>query len=193
MLQTVQKTCVNVSLSADGNTICIIKTLCSMHCLSSITFTEFLSKSLLCLYLSYKQRLQPQRHWTLNSLSQIFGFWSWATSSDIQCHPFKHVQSLSHNSLIWDLFDWWKVKLVVLHVKSPHSNLKKTKKEKLWNGTLAHKTHICICGGPWGLFEINFFKSYWKIILTNKFLHFASHSLYNIYILYMVICLLILL
>ena len=31
MLQTVQKTHVNVSLSADGYTICIIKTLCSMH------------------------------------------------------------------------------------------------------------------------------------------------------------------
>ena len=55
MLQTVQKTYVNVSLSVDGNTICIIKTLCSMHCLSSITFTEILSKSILCSYLSYKK------------------------------------------------------------------------------------------------------------------------------------------
>ena len=52
-------------------------------------------------------------------------------------------------------------------VKSLHSNLKKTKKEKLWNGTLAHKTHVCTCRGPWGLFEITFFKRaieklYWK-------------------------------
>ena len=89
------------------------------YCLSSITFTEVRSKSLLCLYLSYKKRLQPQRHWTLNSLLQIFGFWSWATYSDIQCLPFRHVQSLSHNSLIRDLFDWWKVKLVVLSCKIP--------------------------------------------------------------------------
>ena len=151
-LQTVQKTYVNVSLSADGNTICIIKTLCSMHCLSSITFTEIRSKSLLCLYLSYKKRLQPQRHWTLNSLSQIFGFWSWATSSDIQCLPFRHVQSLSHNSLIWDLFDWWKVTLVVLHVKSLHSNLKKTKKRKTVRWNLGSQDTCVYMWGAMGTF-----------------------------------------
>ena len=104
------------------------------------------------------------------SISQIFGFWYWATSSDIQCLPFRHVQSLSHNSLIWDLFDWWEVKLVVFHVKSLHSNLKKTRKRTTVKyGTLALKTHVCTCGGPWGLFEINFCKSYWKIILATNF------------------------
>ena len=29
-----------------------------------------------------------------------FRFWSWATSSDVQCLPFTHEQSLSHSSLI---------------------------------------------------------------------------------------------
>ena len=152
MLQTVQKTYVNVSPSADGNTICIIKTLCSMHCLSSITFTVIRSKSLLCLYLSYKKIFQPQRHWTLNSLSQIFGFWPWATSSDILCLPFKHVQSLSPNSLIWDLFDWWKVKLVVLHVKSQHSNLKKTKKRKTVKWNLGSQDTYMYMWGAMGTF-----------------------------------------
>ena len=61
MLQIVQKTHVNVSLSADGNTNCIIKTLCSMHCLSSITFTEILvNRSYV--YICPIKRLQPQRH-----------------------------------------------------------------------------------------------------------------------------------
>ena len=72
MLQTVQKTHVNVSLSADGNTNCIIKTLCSMHCLSSITFTEILGKSLLCLYLSYKKIATSK---TLNIEFTVTNFW----------------------------------------------------------------------------------------------------------------------
>ena len=50
-------------------------------------------------------------------------------------------------------------------------------------------------GGHGDFLRLIFSRAIEKIILTNKFLHFARHSPYtcNIYILYMVICLLILL
>ena len=106
MLQTVQKTYVNVSMSADGNTICIIKTLCSMHCLSSITFTEFLSKSLLCLYLSYKKdcSLRDIEHWI--HCHKCLGFGP-------EPHPLTFsafhsgMRSLCHTTLQFDLSSVW--------------------------------------------------------------------------------------
>ena len=44
-----------------------------MHCLSSIIFTEILSKSLLCLYLSYKKKIATSK--ALNIEFTVTNFW----------------------------------------------------------------------------------------------------------------------
>ena len=173
-----------------------------MHCLSSTTFTEILSKSLLYVYtcpikkVIHKKdcNLQDIEQWIHSHGSQILGF-------DPEPYPltFEVPSIQAWTVFVTQHFDLRSVWLMERKIGSASCKIpgiltwRRKKEEKncrvepwLTRHMYLHVFMTIYNLGAMGTFKINFCKSYWNIMLLGKQI-LAFHQSFSICILYIYI------